>query len=565
MIRVVLYLILIGLVAIGAAWLADRPGEVTILWLGQRIETQVIVLAGAMLLVAALAILLWSLLRLLLRSRHMFVRARAARRRARAQHAISHGLIAIGAGDTRAAQRFAAQAEQLAPHEPLALLLSAQMAQASGDRAGAERAFRAMAERSDTKLLGMRGLYVEAHRRQDALAARHYAEAAAHAAPALPWASHAVLTDRSAAHDWAGALAALERMRRAGVIDRDSHRRRRAVLLTALAEAETDPARAKAHALEAAKLAPDLVPAAALAGKLCAEAGELRKATRIVEAAWRAEPHPDLAEVYAHLRFGDTARDRLARVQLLARLAPAHPESALAVARAAVDARDFAMARSALVPLTVAPTQRVAVLMAELEEAEHGDVGRARAWMARALRAARDPAWTADGIVSDHWLPVSPLTGELDAFRWRAPMSEIAAAGPVIDERIEERIETAPALSGPERDGTEAELAEPEEAEPRPPEKPVRTPAPPAALTSAPADSDARASASSPPPIPTAPSAPALAPSAPAAAAPAPASASQQPRSRVEPVVPLVHAPDDPGPDDDAPPKPDRSWLSLFR
>jgi len=48
MIRVVLYLILIGLVAIGAAWLADRPGEVTILWLGQRIETQVSVLAGAM-------------------------------------------------------------------------------------------------------------------------------------------------------------------------------------------------------------------------------------------------------------------------------------------------------------------------------------------------------------------------------------------------------------------------------------------------------------------------------------------------------------------------------------
>src|SRR5262249_54050566 len=160
MIRVVLYLILIGLVAIGAAWLADRPGEVTILWLGQRIETQVIVLAGAMLLVAALAILLWSLLRLLLRSRHMFVRARAARRRAQAQRAISHGLIAIGAGDTRAAQRFAAQAEQLAPHEPLALLLSAQMAQASGDRAGAERAFRAMAERSDTKLLRMPGLYV---------------------------------------------------------------------------------------------------------------------------------------------------------------------------------------------------------------------------------------------------------------------------------------------------------------------------------------------------------------------------------------------------------------------
>src|SRR5262245_15035330 len=231
MIRVVLYLILIGLAAVGVAWLADRPGDVTITWLGLHIETSVMVAAAAVALVAALTVMLWSLVRLLLRSRHLIVHSRAARRRAQAQRAISHGLIAIGAGDTRAAQRYAAQAEQLAPGEPLALLLSAQMAQASGDRAGAERAFRAMAERSDTKLLGMRGLYIEAQRRHDGIAARHYAEAAAHAAPALPWASQAVLADRCAVHDWTGALAALERMRRAGVIDKATHRRRRAVLL----------------------------------------------------------------------------------------------------------------------------------------------------------------------------------------------------------------------------------------------------------------------------------------------------------------------------------------------
>ena len=183
MIRVVLFLISIALVTIGVAWLADRPGDVTITWpwLGWHIETSVMVAAAAIALVAALAIFLWSLVRLLARSRPLIARSRAARRRVQAQRANSHGLIAIGAGDTRAAQRFAAQAEQLAPGEPLALLLSAQMAQASGDRAGAERAFRAMADRSDTTLLGMRGLLVDAQRRQDALSARPFAEAAAHA------------------------------------------------------------------------------------------------------------------------------------------------------------------------------------------------------------------------------------------------------------------------------------------------------------------------------------------------------------------------------------------------
>src|SRR4029079_13451462 len=127
---------------------------------------------------------------------------------------------------------------------------------------------------------------------------------------------------------------------------------------------------------------------------------DLRRAARIVEAAWIANPHPDLAETYAHLRRGHSARDRLTRVQTLAEKTPGHDEGALAVARAALDAQEFAIARTALAPLLVAPTQRVAMLMAELEETEHGDEGRAREWTARAVHARRDPEWTADGVVS---------------------------------------------------------------------------------------------------------------------------------------------------------------------
>ena len=29
--------------------------------------------------------------------------------------------------------------------------------------------------------------------------------------------------------------------------------------------------------------------------------------------------------------------------------------------------------------------------------------------------APRDKAWVADGWVSDHWMPVSPISGKLDA------------------------------------------------------------------------------------------------------------------------------------------------------
>ena len=73
------------------------------------------------------------------------------------------------------------------------------------------------------------------------------------------------------------------------------------------------------------------------------------------------------------------------------------------------------------------------MLMAELEEKEHGDEGRAREWMTRALRAKRDPAWTADGYVSDRWMPVSPVTGRLDAFQWKDPIAELDADEAVIE------------------------------------------------------------------------------------------------------------------------------------
>jgi len=522
MIRVVLFLIFVALLAAGAAWLADRPGEITILWLNRRIETSVMVGAAAIALLAVLAIFAWSLLRLALRSPHLAARALRERRRGRASRAISRGLIAIGAGDTRAARRFAAEADRLAAHEPLALLLSAQTAQLAGDRAGAERAFRAMAARPDTKLLGLRGLFVEAQRRNDPAAARQYAEQAAHEAPAVPWAGQAVLQHRCSTADWAGALAALDRMRQGGQVDKQSYRRQRAVLVTARALAEPDPQTAKALALEAAKLAPDLVPASALAARLLAEGGDPRKAMKVLEAGWRAQPHPDLAEVCAHLRPGDAARERLARVETLTRQRPHHVESAFAVARAALDAQEFSTARAALGPLAAAPTQRAAMLMAELEEMQAGDVGRAREWMARALRAPRDGAWIGDGYVSDQWLPVSPVSGRLDAFEWGVPGADLGGRGALIE---------APRAAPPDL-----------------PAVPASAPSLPAVARDDSADTPPRLGRNGPESVAEAEAQPdtAIEPDQ------APLAPERRPPG-ARPIIPLVHAPDDPGPPEAAP------------
>jgi HemY protein len=547
MIRIVFFLVLIGILALGVAWFADRPGDVVITWQGWRIETSLMVLAAAVVATMAALALVWSILRAVLSSPFQLRRHLHRRRGERAYEAISSGLIALGAGDLMQARKYTAEADRIAPSEPLALLLRAQAAQLAGDRNAADAAFRELASRPDTKALGLHGLFVEAGRRGDDASAQALAEEAARTSPALGWAAKAVLEFRCATGDWTGALALLEAGKSA--LDKETYRRQRAVMLTAraLATAESDRDSAKALALEAVKLEPTLVPAASLAGRMLAEAGDLRRATRIVTKAWRANPHPDLAQVFSDLRFGDTARDRLKRVETLARAVPGHIEGALALARAAIDAQQFQKARAALAVHLGAPTKRVALLMAELERVEHNDEGRAREWIARAFSAAPDPTWTAGGHVSDRWLPALP-NGQLDAFEWRVPMTGPVNLRPAIQpelippspaEPVAVEAESTPAQAAEARGesgATSADAAEPakpaEQASSAAPPKPAELEKP-----VEPTRTRARAPIANP---------------------------------RSQPVLPLIHAPDDPGPDaaEEAEPQPaetqNSGWRKLF-
>jgi HemY protein len=429
MFRAILFLVLVGLAAFAAAVIAEQHGDVSLVWNGWRITTSIPLFALAFGLALVLAILLWVVARGLWRLPGHLRRRRRERRHARGRHAITHGLIAVGTGHVDLALRHAEAAKRHAEDDPLALLLHAQAAQLSGDRAGAQKAFMAMTERADTRLLGLRGLFIEAQRNDDPVAAVAIAEEALKLTRDAAWASQAVLGFRCAAGDWSGALSILERDNAAGAIDRAVYQRHRAVLLTARAlETETsDRDASRADAMEAARLAPTLVPSAVLASKFLSEQQQIRQAMRIIEAAWRANPHPDLADAYAHVRLGDSAQQRLSRVETLAAKTSGHVEGALAVARAATEAHEFAKARAALEPLLAAPTQRVAMLMAEIVRGEHGDEGAAREWTLRAVRAAHDPVWTADGYISDRWRPVSPVSGRLDAFQWVTPVAALAS------------------------------------------------------------------------------------------------------------------------------------------
>ena len=522
--RVILFLVAVLAAAMLAILVVQQNGVVS-LTLGQNVyETSLGVALGALLVAVAALYLAWRILKLLLLLPFSAFALGRSRRRAKADQAISRGLVAAASGDLVAAARHAQAAERLAGHEPLALLLKAQAAQLHGDRKAAKEAFARMTRVAATRGLGLRGLFVEARRRGDGAEASRHAAQAAQLDVFLPWAHEANLLAQCRARDWPAALATLERNHRLGAMPAGEMRRAKAALLAARAIdlSRSEPREALQAALRALGIDPGLTPAATTAASLLAKEGRARKATRIIEAAWRASPHPDLAAAYLALEPHAAAADRLRQMRKLAALAPEHEESRYALARSLLAGREFAQARATLAPLAEGrPTARICLLLAEIEEAENGMTGLAREWLARAAHAPRDPAWIAEGTVMPQWAPVELESGRIGVFAWAHPPELVT--GPTPPARLPIAPPREP-LPPPRQALPAAEVVDP--APTQPPPQSV-APQPPPAAAAAPA---APASAGAPP------------------AQPADIVASAPQSARIETVAfPLERAPDDPG------------------
>src|SRR4029078_1463324 len=100
-----LYLALVALLAFGVVWFADRPGDIAITWQGYHIETSVMVGGVAVGVVVLIGVLMWSVVRTILRSPDLIAMFLSHRRGVRGYLAISRGVVAVGARDATAAKR----------------------------------------------------------------------------------------------------------------------------------------------------------------------------------------------------------------------------------------------------------------------------------------------------------------------------------------------------------------------------------------------------------------------------------------------------------------------------
>ena len=433
MIRLVLYLLLAGAASWGLAWVADRPGSLHIEWLGYDLQTSVYIAGIAIVLFfAAFSLAVW-LGAIAWSAPGRIARHLKQRHLRMGQEALRRGIFAAGAGDRMATLRAGAIAKKYLPEEPMTLLLEAQSAQLNEDPIASRQAFERMLEMPEMAELGLRGLYIEAKKAGEGEAAKQFAGRALAANPALQWSTSALFDIQCREGDWRAALNTLGLAKHHRHLQRAEADRRRALLLTELAIELEDAqqGRALAYAQEALGLSASLVPAAVVAGRILASQGSTARATKLLTQVWRTSPHPEIALIYAHARTGDSPRDRLARVRTLAESVPASLEGDIAVAVAAVEAKDWEAARASLQRhLASNPPARVCRLMARIEAGQNRDSGRAREWLAKAARGVPDPVWVApDGTVSKEWHAVAPKSGALGAFEWKTPPAMTVSGG----------------------------------------------------------------------------------------------------------------------------------------
>ncbi|MCE8518649.1 tetratricopeptide repeat protein [Ruegeria pomeroyi] len=441
LLKILVFVAIIALLALGAGFLMEASGGVQITVAGTEYTLGPLqsVIGFGLLVVAVwlffkLLTLLIATLKFLNGDETALSRYFDRGRERRGYQALTEGLMALASGEGRLAMAKAARAEKLLQKPELTNLLVAQAAEMTGDTKKAAETYRKLVTDQSTRFVGVRGIMKQKLAEGDDETARKLAEKALALKPRHEETQDVLLTLQTRAQDWAGARATLTSKLKTGTLPRDVYKRRDAVL--ALSEArdllsETASVDQQERAIEANRLSPDLIPAAAMAARAHIAKGKPKNAAKILTKAWQVQPHPDLAHAFAEIAPDETPAARIKRFGALAKAHPQHAETRLMMAELNIVAEDFPEARRALGDLLEhSPDARAYTLMAAIERGEGASDAVVQGWLARALTAPRGPQWVCDNCQHIHaaWAPVCAHCNSFDTLSWRAPQDTDASA-----------------------------------------------------------------------------------------------------------------------------------------
>lgn len=431
-VKVVLFVAAVALLTLGAGQLAETGSGIRMSFgnmeftLGpvQAIIAFLLLLVAMWLLLKALGLIV-AVFRFLNGDETAVSRYFDRNRERKGFQALADGLMALASGEGRVAMSQATKAEKYLGRPELTNLIMAQAAELAGDTRRAGDVYKRLLSDDRTRFVGVRGLMMQKLKEGDTETALKLAEKAFSLKPKHEGVQDTLLQLQASAGDWKGARQVMGAKLKQGLLPRDVHRRRDAVL--ALQEAKevfSDEASIEAReaAIEANRLSPDLIPAAVLAAQSYIQSGKPKYAVRVLKKTWSAQPHPDLAAAFAAIAPDETPAARLKRFETLLSAMPDHEESRLLRAELNIAAEDFPAARRALGDLAEThPTARSLTIMAAIARGEGEDDALVRGWLTRALTASRGPQWVCDKChaVQAEWAPTCDNCGGFDTLTWR--------------------------------------------------------------------------------------------------------------------------------------------------
>jgi HemY protein len=446
--RALWFVIKLALLIYVAVSLANRPGNLSLVWFGYRLDLHPIALSllGVLLCLGVLLVVGRLIARIVAVPGEIGA-MRGHAREAKGYQALTRGLAAAAAGDAREAKRLSLTARKLLAHgdkePPITRLLAAQAAQLEGDEAAAQAHFKALAETPETAILGLRGLALGALKEGNEVEARRLAERALAANPNAQWAGETALRLQAKAGRFDAADESLKALVRAGALNAKTGQRRRAALLTEKArqalivdgtDVSTDVALSAAR--EAVKLAGDFAPARFVLARLMIRQGKRKEAIRLIEQIWDSHPHEILGEAYLAAGENERPLERTQRLERLQKQNPDHAESHRILAEADLAAELWGEARrhvDRLVELETealgGPSRATCRAMAQIEERDRNDPASARRWLDAASSAPPDAAWICRqcgtrgeaGPESGHWQLICPHCDAIDSLDWKHP------------------------------------------------------------------------------------------------------------------------------------------------
>lgn len=346
-------------------------------------------------------------------------------REKRGMDALLAAMLAQASGNGKLAIAKAEKAHKLLNQPQMTNLLIAQSAEMKGNRPLAEAHYKQLLTDTRTRFVAVQGLIRAKLEEGDKDKARKLAEKALAIEPAHEATQNTLLQLQTQAEDWQGARKTLQVKKSSGYLPRDVYRRRDAILALQEADrlaAEGNMTRAREAAIEANRLSPDLVPAAAAAARALVAQGKGSYAVRVIKKAWKVAPHPELAAAFAAIEPKESPAQRLQRFGKLLGYHAEAAETRMLRAELLIAAEDFPAARRALGDVaSAAPSMRALTIMAAIERGEGADEAVVRGWLALALTAPRGPQWVCQKCQHVHasWQAVCDNCGAFDTLEWR--------------------------------------------------------------------------------------------------------------------------------------------------